>query len=149
MRKNASLRLFPTLRSLTCRTFPPAITLYADLLFICFSLIHDLHANDKKTTRSHLSSLRARPSAEHTLSYQIDAPRQASNDAPAFGALSQSARGRRRVGGALAAPERDIEIVEERRFVGHECHSLRVLIIWRGVCNARPVRLSRWKSRRS
>lgn len=46
-----------------------------------------------------------------------------------------------RGGGSRAAPKRDIEIVEERRLVGNECHSLRVLIIWRGVCSARPVRL--------
>ncbi|KAG7239677.1 hypothetical protein INR49_028613 [Caranx melampygus] len=38
----------------------------------------------------------------------------------------QSERSGHAVGGSRAAPERDVEIVEERRLVGHECHSLRV-----------------------
>lgn len=76
-------------------------------------------------------------------------PRRVSNRGKTFCGPVQSDRGEHIVGGSRAAPERDIEIVGERRLVGHECHSLRVLIIWRGVCSARPVRLSRWKSRRS
>lgn len=68
-------------------------------------------------------------------------PLQPTNQRKAFRASIQSERGEQFVGGSRAAPKRDIEIVEERRLVGHECHSLRVLIIWRGVCSARPVRL--------
>lgn len=68
-------------------------------------------------------------------------PLQPTNHRKAFGAFLQSERGEHPVGGSRASPKRDIEIVEERRLVGHECHSLRVLIIWRGVCSARPVRL--------
>lgn len=68
-------------------------------------------------------------------------PLQPTNHRKAFRALIQSERSEHAVGGSRAAPKRDIEIVEERRLVGHECHSLRVLIIWRGVCSARPVRL--------
>ena len=86
----------------------------------------------------HPSSLRARPSAGHTSPCQIDAH----GKCPIRRRLSRAPSNQRGasggVGGRRAAPERDIEIVEARRLVGHECHSLRVLIIWRGVCSARP-----------
>lgn len=127
---------------------PPAMLFHADL-FLYFRLIRGLHANDKNTTRSHLSSLLARPSTVRTFAALNWRPRQAANRRTGLKVYSQSERCGRKVGGSWAAPERDIEVVEERRLVGHECHSLRVPIIWRGVCSARPVRLSRWKSRRS
>ena len=112
--------------------------------FIYLGSVRDLHANDRNATRSHVSSLSG--TAAHTFPNPGRRPRRASNRGEAFGAPVQSERGGRAVGGnPRAAPERDVEIVEERRLVGHECHSLRVLIIWRGVCSARPDRLSRWK----
>lgn len=68
-------------------------------------------------------------------------PLQPTNHTKVFRASTQSERGEHWMGSSRAASKRDTEIVEERRLVGHECHSLRVLIIWRGACSARPVRL--------
>lgn len=50
----------------------PLLCYFMRIHSFIFSLIHDLHADDKNTTRTHLSALRARPSAAHSL-YQADA----------------------------------------------------------------------------
>lgn len=104
------------------RTFPRCGILCGFVhLFPAWSVI--------KTQQDHTSSLTLRGWRPHG----------ASNQERASACAVQSERRECPGGGASAAPERDAEVVQERRrLVGHERHSLRVLIIWRGVCSARP-----------
>lgn len=114
----------------TCTTWLPQCCFYGDS-FIYLSLIRHIHAYRQDAPG-------ACPRPDPPSGWR---PPRPANHREALGPLVQSERGGHAVGGSRAAPKRDIEIVEERRLVGNECHSLRVLIIWRGVCSARPVRL--------
>lgn len=107
----------------------------------------------KNTTRSHLRSVDAKKCRAHrtALESQPTPTGCAPNHRRGLSLLrpiraETEARGGR---GSSCSERETLRRFRRVGLLGSKCHSLRVLIIWRGVCSARPARLSRWKSRRS